>query len=105
MSERRGRKRSDHFRQRNGEGGGRIVSNASSAPYRTTSGKRGREVGAEAPSACLRTDNATASSHNVSPRRPDYSGPERSINGWVIFVTGLHEEAQDDGKPYANLCW
>jgi len=28
------------------------------------------------------------------------SGPERSIDGWVLFVSGIHREAQKDGAFY-----
>eukprot|EP00047_Mylnosiga_fluctuans_P002454 m.224590 g.224590 ORF g.224590 m.224590 type:complete len:170 (-) comp11114_c0_seq1:80-589(-) len=54
----------------------------------TATKKKGRGFGGS------RTeDNAT---YESIPSEGSGPGPARSVEGWIIFVTGVHEEAQED---------
>ncbi|XP_040994619.1 RNA-binding protein Y14-like [Juglans microcarpa x Juglans regia] len=65
---------------------------SSSAVARKTKGRGFREDHPEAPDRSTRL----AASKFDSLKSPDGPGPQRSIEGWIILVSGIHEEAQED---------
>ncbi|KAL0370335.1 UNVERIFIED_CONTAM: RNA-binding protein Y14 [Sesamum angustifolium] len=67
-----------------------ITGGGSSAPKKT----KGRGFRDEAAAEADR--NARMSARFDSLDSEGGPGPERSIEGWIILVTGVHEEAQED---------
>nr|GMD74379.1 RNA-binding protein 8A-like [Ipomoea batatas] len=67
-----------------------LVTGGSSSAPRKTKGRGFREDAAEA------DRNARMSARFDSLDSDGGPGPERSIEGWIVLVTGVHEEAQED---------
>ncbi|XP_059430196.1 RNA-binding protein Y14 [Corylus avellana] len=56
---------------------------------------KGRGFRQDHPDAVDRSTRLAASNFD-SLKSPDGPGPQRSIEGWIILATGIHEEAQED---------
>ncbi|XP_019182084.1 PREDICTED: RNA-binding protein 8A-like [Ipomoea nil] len=67
-----------------------LVTGGSSSAPRKTKGRGFREDAADA------DRNARMSARFDSLDSDGGPGPERSIEGWIVLVTGVHEEAQED---------
>ncbi|GAU12444.1 hypothetical protein TSUD_229780 [Trifolium subterraneum] len=67
------------------------ASSTLSAPKKT----KGRGFRQDSDSAANRTSRLTGSEFDTLTAEGG-PGPQRSIEGWIILVTGVHEEAQDD---------
>ncbi|XP_031097548.1 RNA-binding protein Y14A-like [Ipomoea triloba] len=67
-----------------------LVTGGSSSAPRKTKGRGFREDAAEA------DRNVRMSARFDSLDSDGGPGPERSIEGWIVLVTGVHEEAQED---------
>ncbi|KAG7950857.1 hypothetical protein I3843_13G137100 [Carya illinoinensis] len=65
---------------------------SSSAVARKTKGRGFRDDHPDVPDRSTRL----AASNFDSLRSPEGPGPQRSIEGWIILVSGVHEEAQED---------
>ncbi|OAD54531.1 RNA-binding protein 8A [Eufriesea mexicana] len=56
--------------------------------------RKGRGHGAELVST--RDDVGHYESMNVIEEDDDEPGPQRSVEGWILFINSVHEEAQED---------
>ncbi|XP_020113768.1 RNA-binding protein 8A [Ananas comosus] len=69
-------------------------------PPKKTKGRGFRDEGAAAAAAAAADRSSRLDSRDFDSLAPEGGGggpgPQRSIEGWIILVTGVHEEAQED---------